>query len=270
MVVPTRRIAAIGARAKALALRARVGANAIGESRRRRITWAIVALVLFAVPFAFNAAREARFTASVEIFPRPVPPYPAVSDPAYYRAFLEDPHLRGEMLQNANAGLAEYSGAEFRSTRRGTVLLAVSRTDPTRARELVEALGPQIAGATARQLAAQATQEAGLLRERIRDGRLDSDERRTLGVRLRRVTRLSRRLSIRVVLGPVAAPPEEESWADRVAAALPGETPERPDPLVAGIAGLFLAGTLWVIGLLLVPPVSAPATVSRSDRAAAG
>ncbi|MEK6278217.1 MAG: hypothetical protein AABM29_09420 [Actinomycetota bacterium] len=243
-----------------------LGERARGETPRRRIAWGAIAAALVLLPVAFNVARESSFTASVEIFPRAAPPYGAISDPGYYRSFVTDAALQQEMQRNAGAGIHEYHAATFRPTPQGTVLLGVSSDDRARAQQLVNALAPQIMGASGRQLERQIAEEAAVLRARIRYQRLQPDDRRALGGRLRQIERLDPIVSDRAVLGAAAREPRLERLADRVADAMPGGLPDRPNPMSAGLAGLLLFVTLWTIGLVRVPPAAAPAMTPQGAR----
>jgi hypothetical protein len=228
---------------------------ASAESRRRRIAWASIALFLVGGPVGFTLARESEFPASVELFPGPVKPYASELDPAYYTSLLADPELQKQMRLNARAGVAEYRRAVI-GTPEGRVPLRITvRADrPARARELVNALAPQIVGASRRELRTRATRDAGVLRSRLRSRRLDRTARRAARRQIRRLDRLLASTRDPAVLGQLAPTPRLRSWADRLADALPGGFRTRPSPMGAGLAGLFMAVTLWVIGLVVVPP----------------
>lgn len=246
-----------------------VRARATAEPPRRRLLWLAVVLVLSLVPATFNAARETSFTASVEIFPRSEGPYPGPADPAYYRSLLADLHLQGQMLANVQAGPAEYQDASVAATGRGTVVLSLATPEPERSPAVLEALGLQLMNASARQLNALATREAATIRGQLRFQALPAAERRPLRRKLRAIRRLVARPSHRAVLAPVVPPPKADGWADRAADRLPGSPPEPTSPARAGLAGLLLAGTLWVIGLI-VAPSQAPPSGARRERAGVG
>jgi hypothetical protein len=224
------------------------------ESRRRRLVWIAITAVFVLVPVGFNLARAPNFEASVELFPRAVGPYPAVTDPAYYRSLLADRELRRQMTLNVGGGVAEYRDVSITpSSTRDTLILTVAAADPAKAQRFVNALSLQVAGATQRQLGRLADQDATKLRDRLRT-RLAASERRRLRRALRRLNRFGPFPPGRVLPGRPAARPPMDHWADRLVAELPGTFPGRPNPAWAGLAGLLVAATLWAICLVLIPP----------------
>jgi hypothetical protein len=242
----------------------RLTQSARAESRRRRIAWAALAALLVIGPMAFNLARESRFTASVEIFPSALSPYPPIVDPGYYRSFLRDPELRRQMRLNAHAGGGELAGAAFRAEPAHNLLLTVAADDPARAQELVNTLAPQISEATRRWVARQAVMDIGRLDARLRSKVLGGPERRRLARRIRRLRALGLEPPSRVVLGPSAPRPRLDNWADKLADALPGSYPAPADASSAGLGGLMIVAALWLVGLAVRPPAR-PSTVGLSD-----
>jgi hypothetical protein len=204
----------------AVRLRDRAGS----ESRRRRIVWGVIALVLVFGPVLFNLARDSTFRASVEVFPTSLAPYRAALDPGYYRALLADPELRRQMRLNAHADISEYRDATLRlRTRRGPLVLTVASNDPPRARELVNALGPQLVVASRREVTRRATSDGVRLRRQLRHGGMGRSERRLVRRRIAQVERLLPNTPDPAVLGSLAPKQRLPSWADRVAEAMPGE-----------------------------------------------
>jgi hypothetical protein len=241
-----------GARAARLAAAVRDFAR--GESRWRRLLWALVALVLTLGPLALNLARAPQHEASVALFPQRVGPYPAVGDPAAYRALLDDPVLREQMRLNVGVGVARYGDVTLERGPRGEALvLTVAAETPADAQRFVNALAPQIAGATQRQLAGVVSRDAAALRARLR-GELRRRDRATLRRRLRRLEALDALPPTRVLPGAAAPRPRLERWADRLVDDLPGEFPARPAPAWAALAGLLVALTLWGVALAVAPP----------------
>jgi hypothetical protein len=244
-----------------------VGGAARHETRRGRLGWLAVAALLVLGPLGFNLAREPRFDASMTISPRAVGPYPAIDDPGYYRTLLADPQLRART--KADGGEA-VGGDDDVTILPGpepeTVTLTVRAGTPERAQVFVNALGPQIARATERALALVASEDAARLRERLRRTGLSVAERRTLRARLRRIEELSADSPPGVVLGS-AAMPQIDRWADRLADALPGALPARPNPAWAALAGLFVAAALWAISRLLRAPASGLLSIGLWRRA---
>jgi len=247
--------AAVGRlRGLAVALAATLRDGARGESRRRRKVWVVIAALLVLGPLAFNLARAADHRASVELFPREVEPYRAVSDAEYYRSLLDDPPLRQQMRLNARARAADYDGVTIRrGPRRGALTVTVAAGTPARAQRLVNALAPQIAGATQRQLARLADDDARTVRRRLRE-RPSRAERRQLRRRLRRLNEFGQFPPPRVLPGAQAPPPRIDRWADQLVDDLPGDFPPRPSPAWAALAGLLVTATLWAIFLVLMPP----------------
>lgn len=245
------------------------------ESRRRRIFWALVAAVLILGPVAFNLGRADGFSARVEIFPRPVGPFPAVNDQSYYRGLLADPELRIAMDTSVAARTSEYRRVRFgRVPDHRTLFVSFQDADPDRAREFVNALAPQIANSTGRPLVPVVQRRAAALIAKASDARRRSTARRLR----RRAARLARLLQApqRVVLGRGAARPELTHWADRFADSLPGGFPTRADPIAAGVGGLVVLVGLWVLGLFAFPPDgrrprprTAPATAAAPAAAVA-
>lgn len=237
---------ATGARDLALRLRT----NAREESTRRRRLWIAVAVLLVLGPVAFTLARASTFTATVELFPSPVAPFPAERDPTVYRSFLDDPLLQREMLRNANALPSEYRDASIRPfPPRRTLLISVDSRSPARAQKLANTLGPQLIGALQRRLPGRATAVIQSLTDALRGTSTSRRDSRRIKRRIRRLGQLVAQPPTPAVLPPPVREPRLTHWADRVADALPGNLPERPNPLLAGLAGLLVALTLWVIGL---------------------
>jgi hypothetical protein len=231
------------------------------ESRRRRLAWLAVALLLVAGPVGFDLARQSSFHASIELFPAPLPPYPAVHDPAYYRAFLGDPELRRQIQLNVGDG-AEYRDVRIRPyPPRRTLIVTVTAGTPALARDFVNALGPQLAGASRRQIAVTTVRDAARIRAALQTARARRQpvaRRRALARRLRAVERLVATQPARVLLGQAAAAPRLRRWADRVTDALPGSFPPRPGLGWVALAGLIVLAALWGAVLALVPPGREP------------
>ena len=228
-------------------------AAARAESRWRRAFWLVVAAVLVCVPVVVTLARSSSFTASIRLYPGPVAGFKAIRDPAYYRGLLTDPVLRFEMRRNAGVSQREY--ADARIAPGSTFLtLTVDAGQPAEAQRLVNALGPQVAGATARDVVRAVNGQIGVLRRQIKRGRRGTATRRARLRRLRALRRVVAAPPQRITLGPAARRPPVEGWADEMVDALPGQLPARPSPVWAGLAGLLLAIVAWGIALVRVPP----------------
>ena len=224
------------------------------ESRRRRLLWIAIAALLVLGPLFFNLARAPHFETSIELFPRPVAPYPADADPRYFLALLSDPELRHQMQLHVGLGAASYRDVTIRPDRTlGALTLGVIAKTPANAQRFVNALGPQIVQATRRQLGRQAVRDTEALRARLQT-HMARKRRRTLQRQLRRLERFGEFPPSRVVLGRPAPRPRLERWADRFADALPGDFAGRPSPGWAALAGLFITATLWAISLAFVAP----------------
>ena len=252
-------VAAVRAGARGLASAGRAGAaqlagHAASESRRRRLGFAVVALMLIVVPVTFNSAREASYSASVELAPRAVDGYPPVTDPAYYEVFLDDFQLHANMRENVDASPSDYDDATVRPTAGRRLRLTVTAEVPIRARDIVNELGPQLSEASRRHLERQVAGDMVKLEERLRSDGTSARERRRLRRRLRRLERLDPLKLQRIGVPARASAPPIRGWADEVADAAPGELPPRPNPVWAGLAGLLVALILWLIGLALFPP----------------
>jgi hypothetical protein len=243
---------AVRTQARSLVGSLREGAR--NESRRRRLTWIAVAALLVIGPLAFNLAREPDFEASVQIFPREVSPYPPVYDPDYYEALLADPELREQMRLNVGQGVVKYENVSISRGPGANRLTMTAEADrPEKAQRFINALAPQIAGATQRQLGRAAQRDIERVGARLGDTPPGS-ERRTLRGRLRRLNTFGEFPPPRVLPGAAAPLPQLERWTDRLVSDLPGDFRSRPSPVWAALSGLLVAATLWVIGLLLVPP----------------
>jgi hypothetical protein len=228
--------------------------RAAEESRWRRLGWLGVLAVLVFVPLGFNLAREPGFKASVALFPQKVGPYPAIDDPAYYMALLNDPVLQEQMRLNVGTGVARYEDVTIKQGPRPFPMsVTVEANSPKKAQTFVNALAVQLNGATQRELVAAATKDAEGVRARLLDAS-NRKERARLRPRVRRLERIRERQPTRVLPGAPAGPPRMGQWADRVVDDLPGAFPPRPSPVWAALAGLFVGATLWCIGLVLVPP----------------
>lgn len=233
----------------------RLIAAARAESRPRRIAWLAAAGFLLVVPVVMNVARAPGFESSIELFPGAVPGFPLERDPAYYRAFLAQPKLRQEMAKNVPDPFddAAYRTVEIRRLRRGTLLVTAELPTPVRSRDFVTQLGPQLAVASGRDVAARALAARPAVRRALR-GSATEPERRRLRARLALLDRQVVELPVRAIPGRAPDAPEPERWADRLADSLPGDFPGRPSPVWAGVAGLLVAAALWVAALVLLPP----------------
>ena len=224
------------------------------ESRRRRLRWLAVAGVLVLGPLAFNLARESDYEASVALFPTAVEPYPPIRDPGYYRSLLADPVLREQMRVNLGRP-TDYHGVSIRrGSETAQLILTAAAEVPERAQTIVNALAPQIAGATQRQLARIANRDTERVGERLSSTSLSTEDRRTLQRRLRRLQQFGEFPPPRVLPGVLAPRPPIDGWADELVDGLPGDFSARPNPLWAALAGLLVAVTLWAICLVLVLP----------------
>jgi hypothetical protein len=232
--------------------------GARSESRRRRAVWIAIAALLILGPLAFNLARAPGFAASVQLFPVRVPGYPASFEPAYYRALLMDRVLRAQMRINVGALPADLEQVSIEpGPRRDSLRLTVRSSTPLRAQRLVNALAPQVAGATQRQVAKTVRTDIARTRARLRT-RLSRDERSAERRRLRRLERLTPLPPTRVQPGASAPRPPLDRWADRLVNDLPGDFKGRPSPAWAAAAGLLVAATLWATCLVLIPPRRLP------------
>lgn len=243
-------------RERTLALTAKLRNGGRRETWRRRILWLTVAALLVIGPLAFNLAREPEFDASIQLFPRAVPPYPATFDPGYYESLLNDPDLREQMSLNVGDDVAGYDDVSIeRGPGRGRLTMTVKDGVPEDAQRFVNALAPQIAGATSRQLRRRVDRDVERLRERFLGmSEEPSPERRRLRLRLRRLARFGEFPPTRVLPGAPAETPPMDRWADQLVDDLPGDFRARPSPWWAALAGLLVAVTLWAIGVVLVPP----------------
>jgi hypothetical protein len=206
-------------------------------------------------PLGFNLARERGFQASVDLFPRAVRPYPPIHDPDYYQALLADPELREQMRLNAGGqrGVRYNNIRVRRGQGKGPLTVTVEADRPERAQVFVNALGPQIAGATQRQLGRVVRRDIERVSTRLA-GATPGRERRTLRARLRRLESFGAFPPARVLPGAPAPRPPIKRWADRLVNDLPGDFRSRPSPVWAALAGLLVAVTLWLICLAVVPP----------------
>lgn len=233
---------------------ASLGRGARRESRRRRLVWLFVAALLVLVPLTFNLTRASSFEASVQLFPQRVRPYPAIFDVGYYRSLLDDPELREQMRLNVGAGVADYDAVTIRRGPRPRQLtMNVEADTPRDAQRVVNAVAPQMVGATQRQLLNAARTDAADVRGRLRT-RVSRSERRSLRRRLRRLEEFRPPPPPRVLSGAPAPRPRIERWSDKLVDDLPGDFYARPNPVWAALAGLLVALTLWSIALVLAPP----------------
>jgi hypothetical protein len=222
------------------------------ESSRRRMVWVGIAVVLALAPVVFNLSRggATAASASVELFPRPVGPFPAVRSPDFFRGLLSDPVLRAQM--RLHVGATDYRTVTLRPNRaRGTVVVTVTAGSPQRARDVVSSLGPQLAGGSGRRLTLRLPRVLALIRSRLHTAPRRGVVRRRLERRLDRIRRLGGVVPDAVVLSPVSTSERSTTWADRLASALPGKTPRRHSPVWAGFAGLLLASGIWASSLAL-------------------
>jgi hypothetical protein len=249
---PGRLVRSLLARITALADQVRAAVRR--EPRGRQLAWLAIAALLVMGPLGFNLARESGFEASRVILPRELGPYPAIHDPRYYRSLFADPVLREEMGSTAGGEVGDIDDVTIRSgPEPATLTVTVRAQTPERAQAFVNALGPQIAGATKRQLARVVTQDAATLRERLLGTSLSVGERRTLRGRLRRLEGNPKLQEPRVLLGPPAPMPPLERWADRVVDDLPGAFFARPNLAWAALAGLLVAAALWASSRVVLP-----------------
>lgn len=257
-----RALVGLGAAGEAIGrLAGLIGIGARRESTRRRALWIAIAALLVVGPVAFNLGRESHFRASVEIYPGAVAPYARVAAPAYWRGLLRDPELRRQTALNVGNATPDYAHVSLAADPRTHALrLTYADDTPSDARTVVNALGPQLAGASSRQLSRRAQADAIRIRAEL-TGRVPAARRAALRRRLAAVVRLGPFPPPRAVVGPRASNPRLDGWGDRLADALPGPFPRRASPLAAGLAGLAVAMVLWLLGLVVVPPAGALAAL---------
>jgi hypothetical protein len=229
------------------------------EPRARRLLWLAIGTVLLLGPFGFNLARASSFEASRLLFPQAVPPYPASYEPGYYQSLLADHELREQVRLKVGDGVPNYDDVNIdRGPAPNTMSLAVEAVTPDKAQQFVNALGPQIAGATRRQVALLAAEDADRVRARLRASP-SGDAARVQRRRLARLEELQESQPPRLLLGAEAPLPRLDRWPDRVVDGLPGEFLARRSPVWAALAGLLVAGVLWLMCLTVLPPRSRPA-----------
>ena len=116
--------------------------------------------------------------------------------------------------------------------------------------DLALEVGKQTAGTSTFELVADARTQAGAIRRRLRFSSSPSARRRLQ--RRRQVLQQAARGSPFLSLGPNPVKvTESRKPVDRLLGAFPGELQSRPNPVVAGLAGLLLALSTCVLWLLV-------------------
>jgi hypothetical protein len=252
---PLRRALAVAdARARDVAQWVRDGVAA--EGLERRVLWIVAALVLVVLPAVFTASRTTQFASQVPMKPQALGPLAAQYTPGYYEGFLAVPVVQQRLRATADAGPSEYRRATTATfAPDGTMVLTVRNSSPDRAQELAENVAREIVNGTARHAGLLRTQTIADINARLaKRPRPKRTERLKLYRQRRALVRLGPSTPPRVaVTGPATRPPLK-TWADEVAAALPGDMPGRPSPLWAAFAGLLLLVALWVGAMTLAPP----------------
>jgi hypothetical protein len=178
----------------------------------------------------------------MQILPKRAGPFPADRDPAYYRELLRA--LTPWMGTEERLGPWDYAGTALRAGPRGSIVMSLDAPTAARAERTLNALGRQIARAARRELVEEATASALAVDARLAHGGIAPGERAGLRRRARAFRRLAAAPPDRVVPGPPAATPGPDRWAERVAAAFPGDVPGRPSPVWAGLAGALVGAVL--------------------------
>ena len=238
-LAPVRRVPDRGSR------RARPRASLrAGPRASRRVLWVGVTAVLVVVPVALSLGRDGAHSASMRIVPGSAGPGPAVRGPAYYRSLVHDERLPYLMRATTGAAPKDYQHAAFRVGRDGSVVATLSAADPDGAARVLTKLGHWIVVMTNERLPARAPALAR--------GRLAPDEALRVRRRARQLGRLEAAQGQAAGAGAPAVTARPSRWADRVADAVPGRLPARPEPFWAGVAGALVAALLWVVSGL--PP----------------
>ena len=135
--------------------------------------------------------------------------------------------------------------------KRPSLTLSAAAETPQDVRKFVNSIGTHLAVVSGEHLALQAKGDVSELRDKRRHAR--GARRVRITRRLRALDRLlaARPMPSQIVLGPRPGAPKPKRWADRVVDALPGAFPARPSPVLAGLAGLALAGSLVALTLWL-------------------
>jgi hypothetical protein len=215
-----------------------------------RALWAAVAVILVIGPAVFTVLRASEFSASVEMTPIEVGPFPEVTDPAYYTALSNDRVARFEVERAVGVAPAPSDVRFTREPETGELVLTVTGRTPREAYDLVHGFAHQVSQASRRQLAAEVQQRLAILEP------LDSTTgrgalRRRLDREVAELEDLGALPPARVIPDRPGAVPEPERAADKLVDALPGTFPGRPSPVWAGFAGLIVTATLWGIAFVL-------------------
>src|SRR3954468_3863634 len=116
------------------------------EPRPRRIAWLVAAAVMALAPALFTVARQAEFSASVDLFPARVGPLPAVRDLRYYQSLLRDPELLRQGRLAIEVGASVPRDVTVAPSRGGRdFVLAAVRPTPNGARNVANAMARQVA-----------------------------------------------------------------------------------------------------------------------------
>jgi hypothetical protein len=219
------------------------------------VAWIAAAIIMAVGAAAFTAARQAEFSASVEVVPAAVGPLPAVHDAGYYRSLLRDPQLVRQAQEAIGFGASVRHDVMIAPSRvRPTFVVTATRPTPDGARDVANAVAHEIAYASGREVGAAAAQRLGGVEAQLGSGPVGPRQRRRLRGQAAALRKLTRIPAERVALGGPATAPPVSDLPDRLVDALPGPFPGRPSPFWAGLAGLLVTALLWVASAMLVSP----------------
>lgn len=232
----------------------RLGTRLRAIPKRWYLLWAVVLVVVAAVPAAVNAARPTEHRASIEAFlVGRAASWSTAGRTDYVRSLLADPRLAqdAETISGQHVDSASLRDrVEFAPTPRSIVITGRADT-PQHARDLANALAYAFANASARRLGARAQAQLADVRARLQSRPLSRRRRATLHRAESELEAVAAKPGATVVFGPrpTKAKPEQklERWLDD----LPGPYPARRDPLWAALAGLLVGCAFCTMSLLL-------------------
>jgi hypothetical protein len=233
------------------------------------LLWAVVLVVVAAVPAAVNAARPSEHTASVEAFlTGPSAARSPAGRTAYLRALLADPRLAQDAKTISGQDVDPASlrdRIDFKPTSR-SVVITVRADTPQHARDLANALAYAFANASGRRLSARAQAQLVRVRAGLQSRPLKRRRRIALRAAERKLESAAANPGASVVFGPRPSTAKPDQRLDRWLDDLPGPYPPRRDPLWAALAGLLVGCAFCLASLLLWArgqPRPAPADGAR-------
>jgi hypothetical protein len=223
------------------------------ESRLSNVLWGLLALVLVGGPVFTTLSRTDGYSASVQVFPTRLKPFPAIRSPERLRDLVATDAVTSAAIFEAGHGVTSLDVTIRRASHPpGTLMLTATAATPAQAAAVANAVADQLGNTTLLSIRKEATRRVRAIQAKLRQSGLSAAEIEDLNRRRSLYEQLLANPLGALLFGERPAAPPVRGWADRLIHGLPGSLPPKPSPIWAGAAGLIVLSVLW-LGWLLRP-----------------